>query len=269
MKQNHRWREIEPIFDEILELPAPDRAAFLAQACDGDQTLQHEVESLLAAHQQANGFLVASTAKLPPVQTHPNSVTVAQRIGPYQLHREIAQGGVGTVWLAARADEQYQQQVAIKLLKTENPGIAQRLRHERQILADLNHPNIARLLDGGTTDSGQPYLVMEYIAGVPIDAYCREQQLSLRERLQLFRTVCAAVQYAHQHLIIHCDLKPANILVTADGTLKLLDFGIAKLRQPDLSQSYQTQAGQTPMTPASKPPTPLRNCRCNVVRCRD
>ena len=259
--KNNRWHEIERIFDETVDLPEADRAAFIAQACDGDQTLQREVESLLAAHQQAKGFLVASAAKLPPVQTLSQLVTAAQRIGPYQLLREIAQGGMGTVWLAARADEQYQQQVAIKLLKTEshNPDIAQRLRHERQILADLNHPNIARLLDGGTTDSGQPYLVMEYIEGVPIDAYCQQQQLSLRVRLQLFRQVCAAVQYAHQHLIIHRDLKPANILVTADGTPKLLDFGIAKLLQPDLSQSYQTQAGQTPMTPAYASPEQVRS----------
>jgi eukaryotic-like serine/threonine-protein kinase len=257
---NNRWHSVERIFDETLELPERDRAAFLAQACDGDQTLQREVESLLAAHYKANGFLVASAAKCASA-TNTTTVTAQQRIGPYQLLCEIAQGGMGTVWLAARADDQYQQQVAIKLLKAESsaPHIAERLRYERQILADLNHPNIARLLDGGTTESGQPYIVMEYIAGMPIDEYCRAHQLTLCERLQLFRQVCAAVEYAHQHLIIHRDLKPANILVTADGTPKLLDFGIAKLLQADPKQIAQTRTGQTPMTPAYASPEQVRN----------
>ncbi len=265
--ENNRWREIERIFDETLALPEPDRAAFIAQACNGNKTLQREVESLLAAHQQANGFLASSAAPLSAKQflSGPVAITAVHRIGPYQLRHELGQGGMGTVWLAERADEQYQQQVAIKLIKTgaNNPDIAQRLRHERQILADLNHPNIARLLDGGTTDTEQPYLVMEYIEGMPIDAYCQQQQLTLRERLQLFRQVCSAVQYAHQHLIIHRDLKPANILVTAsaDGngvTPKLLDFGIAKLLQPNLAESYKTQSGLHPMTPAYASPEQIR-----------
>ncbi|MFN0124399.1 MAG: protein kinase domain-containing protein, partial [Blastocatellia bacterium] len=179
---------------------------------------------------------------------------------PYQLLREIAEGGMGVVWLAARADEQYQQQVAIKLIRGGggDAAIAQRLRHERQILADLIHPNIARLLDGGATDGGQPYLVMEYIEGAPIDEYCRREQLSIRERLELFREVCAAVQYAHQRLIIHRDLKPANILVTAGGAPRLLDFGIAKLLQPDPAASSNTQSGLHPMTPAYASPEQIR-----------
>ncbi len=257
---NNRWREVERIFDETLEQPELDRAAFMAQACAGDDTLRHEVESLLAAHQQAGGFLVASAAKLSSVNYGTTAMSARQRIGPYQLLREIAQGGMGVVWLAERADDQYRQQVAIKLIKAgaSNADIAHRLRHERQILADLNHPNIARLLDGGTTESGQPYLVMEYIEGVPIDAYCQQQQLTLRARLQLFRQVCAAVQYAHQHLIIHRDLKPANILVTADGAPKLLDFGIAKLLQPNLADSHHTQSGLHPMTPAYASPEQMR-----------
>lgn len=261
--ENNAWSEIECIFAETLELPEADRAAFLARACNGNKTLQREVESLLAAHQQAQGFLASSAASQAKLQFLPGSLTItaAHRIGPYQLRRELGQGGMGTVWLAERVDEQYKQQVAIKLLKAgaNHPDIAHRLRHERQILADLNHPNIARLLDGGTTDNGQPYLVMEYIEGVPIDAYCQLQQLPLLARLRLFRMVCSAVQYAHQHLIIHRDLKPANILVAADGTPKLLDFGIAKLLQPDLAQSYQTQAGQTPMTPAYASPEQVRS----------
>ncbi|MFN7927796.1 MAG: protein kinase [Blastocatellia bacterium] len=260
--ENNRWREIERLFDETLELPEADRAAFLAHACCGDESLQREVYSLLAAHEQANGFLASHAAPLPAKQILQRpAASTTERIGPYQLLRELAQGGMGSVWLAQRADEQYHQQVAIKLLKTgtNNPDIAGRLRHERQILADLNHPNIARLLDGGMTESGQPYLVMEYIEGVPMDVYCQQQQLALRARLQLFRQVCAAVGYAHQHLIIHRDLKPANILVTSDGIPKLLDFGIAKLLQPGRSESYQTQTGQTPMTPAYASPEQVRS----------
>src|SRR6202008_4451089 len=141
------------------------------------------------------------------------------------------EGGMGSVYRAARADEQYQKQVAIKLVKLGlgTPLSVARFRAERQILANLEHPNIARLLDGGTTENGLPYVVMELVEGQPIDQYCDTQGLSVEERLRLFRTVCLAVQYAHQHLVVHRDLKPGNILVTADGTPKLLDFGIAKI----------------------------------------
>ncbi len=265
--EHNRWHEIEQIFDEALEHDEAERPAFLAQACQGDAELRREVESLLRADEQVGSFIaspllaVSAAHDFSPSHYDESPSLEGARIGAYQIEREIARGGMGTVYLATRADDQYHQQVAIKLLKAgaNHSDIAGRLRHERQILADLNHPNIARLLDGGTTESGQPYLVMEYIAGVPIDAYCRDHQLTLRERLQLFRQVCAAVAYAHQHLIIHRDLKPANILVTADGTPKLLDFGIAKLLQPDLSQSYQTQAGQTPMTPAYASPEQVRS----------
>jgi serine/threonine protein kinase len=136
--------------------------------------------------------------------------------------------------------------------------VRHRFLHERQVLADLNHPNIARLLDGGTAEDGRPYIVLEYIEGRPIDDYCQQQQLSLNERLQLFRQVCTAVQYAHQHLLIHRDLKPANVLVTSDGVPKLLDFGIAKLLQPDLAQSFETLPGTQPMTPAYASPEQVR-----------
>jgi serine/threonine protein kinase len=152
-------------------------------------------------------------------------------IGPYRIVRTIGQGGMGAVYLAERADAQYRGHVAIKLCNAlfATPVAMDRLRAERQILANLDHPNIARLLDGGTTAEGMPYLIMEYIEGAPIDVYADQRQLSLRERLSLFRDVCAAVHYAHQHLVVHRDIKPSNILVTTDGRVKLLDFGIAKL----------------------------------------
>src|SRR5262249_11433822 len=150
--------------------------------------------------------------------------------------REIGHGGMGVVYLAVRADDHYRKRVAIKLVQRgmDVDFVIRRFRHERQILASLDHPNIARLLDGGATPSGLPYFVMEYIEGQPIDEYCDHNRLSTVERLKLFRQVCAAVQYAHQNLVVHRDIKPGNILVTSDGTPKLLDFGIAKLLNPEL-----------------------------------
>ncbi len=248
------WSEIERIFDEALACADSERAAFVQAACAGDELLRREVEALLAADQK-----LQQAPRLLASPLHQTNGT-PPKLGAYQLQHEIARGGMGAVWLAHRADEQFEQQVAIKLLRAgaNHDDLQRRFYHERQILADLNHPNIARLLDGGTTPEGQPYFVMEYIEGVPVDEYCQQQQLSVRERLLLFRQVCAAVQYAHQHLIIHRDLKPANILVTADGTPKLLDFGIAKLLQPNLADSYHTQSGLHPMTPAYASPEQIR-----------
>src|SRR5207253_391487 len=155
------------------------------------------------------------------------------RIGPYKIIREIGRGGMGTVYLAARADD-FEKRVAIKLIKRgmDTDEILSRFRNERQILANLDHPNIARLLDGGTTTDGLPYFVMEYIEGQTIDEYCEARKLATAERLQLFRMVCGAVHYAHQNLVVHRDLKPSNILVTPEGVPKLLDFGIAKILSP-------------------------------------
>ena len=152
-------------------------------------------------------------------------------MGPYRIVRPLGRGGMGAVYLAVRDDDQFHKEVAIKTLKFELEGgsAVSRFRHERQILAHLEHPNIARLLDGGATEQGTPYIVLEYVAGVPIADWCEKQRLSIEQRLRLFRQVCDAVQYAHQHLIVHRDIKPGNILVTADGAPKLLDFGIAKL----------------------------------------
>ena len=160
---------------------------------------------------------------------------VGRRIGPYQLVRMLGRGGMGTVYEAVRADDQYRQSVAMKFISQgfDNPESIARFRNERQILATLQHPNIAALLDGGTTADGQPYIVMEFIEGEPIVSYCRRKNLAIPERLELFRALCAAVHHAHQMLVIHRDIKPANVLVTVDGIPKLLDFGIAKLIAPE------------------------------------
>jgi serine/threonine protein kinase len=248
--EHQRWWQIDELFQEALVLTVQDRAAFLTSACAGDAQLRREVEALLATEEEADSFLAT-----PPVKFRqsalPEEAAVGQRLGAYRLLRELGRGGMGAVYLAERADGQFQQQVALKLIKRgmDTDEIISRFRHERQILAGLNHPNIARLLDGGTTADGLPYFVMEYIVGQPIDRYCAEQQLGVEARLQLFRDVCAAVQHAHQNLVVHRDLKPSNILVTNEGRVELLDFGIAKLlHAPTTPPGVSTQIGMRVLT---------------------
>ncbi len=231
------WPIVEEILNRALDLPPAERAAYVDRVCGSDERLRREVESLLAFDAPDDSFLespaLSSLADLPEASADP---LAGRRIGPYQLLREIGRGGMGAVFLAMRDDGHYQKQVAIKVIKRglDTDFILRRFLSERQILASLDHPNIARLLDGGATQEGLPYLVMEYVEGRPITAYCEAERLPIAERLRLFREACAAVHYAHQHLVIHRDLKPSNILVTADGKPKLLDFGIAKMLDPDV-----------------------------------
>lgn len=247
-----RWSKIEEIFHKSLGRAPEERPAFVSEACGGDEALRAEVESLLRSHLQPQGFIesppVEEALSLlmpgtePPMHGRP--------IGPYKLVREIGHGGMGTVYLAERADSEYQRRVAIKLIR---PGLqsevaAHRFHVERQILANLDHPNIARLLDGGRTEEGVPYIVMEYVDGIPIDAFCDRNSLPIPRRLALFRTICSAVHYAHQNLVVHRDIKPGNILVTADGVPKLVDFGIAKLLDPVGIDTALTSTGQGVMT---------------------
>ena len=260
-----QWQQVREAY-EAVAAAAPDQpAATLAEVCGDDAELRAQVERLLDAGAQAGEFLerppLLDPAALP-------AVNAGRRIGPYQILSEIGQGGMSTVYLAVRADAAYEQQVAIKLLwpGLRSRDLLRRFRQERQILADLDHPNIARLLDGGTTAEGWPYLVMEYIAGVPLTEYCETQRATLDERLRLFRAVCAAVEYAHQHDVIHRDLKPSNILVTPspdgkDGTVKLLDFGIAKLLKPDsqAEAATLTQSALHLLTPDYASPEQIRN----------
>ncbi len=207
---------------------------FLDRSCAGDSELRREVESLLSSHERAGtGFLNTPAVDLQSGST-PTPTRVGRRIGAYDILEEIGHGGMGEVYRACRADGQYEKEVAIKLVRGgyDTASVLDRFRHERQILASLDHPNIARLLDGGTTEDGIPYLVMELIEGTPIDRYCDVNQLNVNQRLRLFVQVCGAVQYAHQRLVIHRDIKPGNILVTKEGVPKLLDFGIAKILDP-------------------------------------
>lgn len=249
--QAERWSQIDALCQAALDHPASERAAFLEAECAGDWTLRQEVEALLVHSVEAEKFMEAPAIESilralaeeqsgdPTDETiaphnEPAALGTGHRIGSYQIIEQIGTGGMGEVFLARRADDQFQKQVAIKLIRVgeASPFIIGRFRNERQILASLDHPNIAHLLDGGTTEDGIPYLVMELVQGVPIDLYCDAHRLSTTQRLKLFLEVCAAVQYAHQRLIVHRDLKPSNILVTHEGIPKLLDFGIAKILDP-------------------------------------
>ena len=247
-----RWKQVKGVVGAALDRPAEERGALVDAACAGDAELRTEVESLLASASEAHEFLeTAGRPALlrPPPEGRPETRAGA-RVGPYRILGEIGRGGMGAVYLAERDDEEYRQRVAIKLVRgdADSGSVVRRFRQERQILAELDHPNIARLLDGGTTEEGLPYFVMEYVDGAPIDAYCEAGKLKVRERLELFRTVCAAIGDAHRKQVVHRDLKPSNILVTAPGTPKLVDFGIAKVLTPT-SGSELTATGTHLMTP--------------------
>jgi eukaryotic-like serine/threonine-protein kinase len=239
-----RFQVIERLYRAALAFDNTQRSAYLDKECGQDESLRHEVEALLSYARYGAGFMespaieefvLTSQSCAQEVAGAPRLSVIGKRVGEYQIVARIGSGGMGDVFRAVRADNEYKQLVAIKLVsvRDESGAIVSRLRSERQILAILDHPNIARLLDGGTTEDGIPFFVMELIDGSPIDQYCLTHQLSVDDRLQLFLQVCSAVEYAHQRLIIHRDLKPANILVSADGVPKLLDFGIAKILSPE------------------------------------
>ncbi len=244
-----RWQLVREVFGGALERDPADWAAYLRRACAGDHDLRSEVESLLEAHRLGANFLEepgeAAALRAAPVDEDLRG----QRLGAYEIERCIGRGGMGAVYSAVRADSAFDKRVAIKLLRRgmDSAEVARRFRDERQILAGLEHPNVARLLDGGTTPGGRPYLVMEYVEGLPIDEYCNARQLTVSGRLELLRKVCAAVQFAHRNLVVHRDLKPSNILGTAAGEPKLLDFGIAKILDPELVSPTVTISGL--MTP--------------------
>jgi serine/threonine protein kinase len=252
-----RWVQIRQIFDGALERPQRDRAAYLRVVCARDDQLRKEVESLLASYDESGDFLDQPAAELEISSLRTLDDRSAElprilRVGPYQLEQRIGRGGMGSVWLASRVDHEYQMKVAIKMVKRgmDTAEILRRFRSERQLLAGLDHPNIARLIDGGSTPDGLPYLVMEYVEGTRIDQYCESRMSSISERLNLFRSVCAAVQYAHSNLVVHRDIKASNILVAKDGTPKLLDFGIAKLIHNEFSTlaAAETRPELRPMT---------------------
>ncbi|MCH8241695.1 MAG: serine/threonine protein kinase, partial [Planctomycetes bacterium] len=258
-----RWRKIRELLEQAVDMSPAEREKFLSRSCGDDAALQVEVQSLLIgcddAHSPLDACVVDLYSELIGSQEAPS--LVGQQVGPYQLVRFIASGGMGAVYLATSPDSPHRKEVAVKLIRrrTLTPDTLRRFRIERQALAALHHPHIAALLDGGVTDTGLPYLVMEYVDGPPIDKYCDEKRFSTNERLELFRAVCSGVAYAHRNLIVHRDLKPNNILVTSQGIPKLLDFGIAKVLDPHAAdQPGETTTRNRILTPEYASPEHIR-----------
>lgn len=272
-----RWKKIEEIFNSAAELPVTERLAFVSANTDGDDELKVEVENLLASLDDADQFIES------PIWTDSNFINtkakqelskslddakngdddfLGQQIGVYKLTRQIGRGGMGAVYQAERADGEFHQTVAVKLIKRgmDTDFIVRRFRHERQILASFEHPFIARLLDGGTTSDGVPYFVMEYISGETLYNYCDTNRLPVRDRLKIFQKICSALEYAHERQIIHRDIKPSNILINQSGSPKLLDFGIAKILDPDLIHESLNPTGSMlrMMTPDYASPEQVR-----------
>lgn len=258
-----RWKRIDQILDELLDSSSSQIETILANRCGEDVALRAEVMKLFAATEKASGFMEVSAleSETETLDLETGEGLIGGRVGKYRLLRLIGRGGMGNVFLAARNDDEFRKTVAVKLVNTfwSDDEMAQRFRRERQILAKLEHPNIARLLDGGTTKDKVAFLVMEYVSGVPITEYCKDKCKTTNQILKIFLRVCGAVRYAHQNLIIHRDLKPNNILVTADGTVKLLDFGVAKLLQPELLDvSQNLTMGANILTPNYASPEQLK-----------
>jgi len=249
------WEKIQELFLAAADLAPAARASFLDRVCGDDVELRREVESLLASDSDGEDSIAALVTGAAQ-ELLGGDPLIGARLGSWRVEREIGRGGMGAVYLATRDDGDYQQQAAVKLVKEgmDTAQVLDRFRHERQILANLNHPFIARLIDGGSTEQGRPYLVMEYVEGQPIDSWLQERGAGLEDRLALFLRVCDAVSYAHRLLVVHRDLKPGNILITPDGTPKLLDFGIAKLLAPDQDPATTLAADTRAITPGYASP---------------
>jgi len=245
MSEPASWADAKRVFEAALDMPESERIAFVDAACGGNVALLEEVRSLLAWHKGSTGFLETPASALAEAQAEQSPVRlVGQAVGTWRVLDVVGSGGMGVVYRAERADAAFRRHAALKVVRPgpDAPQIVQRFQVERETLAALDHPNIARLMDGGTTADGHPFFVMELVDGEPIDRYCDEHRLSIDERLDLFRKVCAGVQYAHENLIVHRDIKPDNILVTRDGVPKLLDFGVAKILSRDGPQSADDPA---------------------------
>ena len=261
--QAERWQRLEEIFQAALEHAPPGRAAWLDAACGDDSGLRGEIDELLRAHEHGDADFTQSAAfvdALRVLERRSARVREGRLIGPYRVAREIGHGGMSRVYLAARADQAFDKWVAIKVVEAgrDTEEMIGRFQSERQILARLDHPNITRILDGGTTEDGLPFLVMDYVDGEPIDRYCDSRALDVTARLGLFQGVCGAVHYAHQNLIIHRDIKPGNVLVTRDGVPRLLDFGIAKLLGSEALATEATRTVARRLTPEYASPEQVR-----------
>lgn len=276
--ESERWKLLEELFHQAMALPPDQRQGFLEHECE-DPELRARVEELVRAEDGSDSFIAGTidgvisdpsfARRMDPAESGAGAATAStlgpgELVGQYRLVGELGRGGMGIVYEAERVDT-YDQRVAIKIVQEAVPGTIDRFHMERQILADLVHPNIARLLDGGTTSGGLHYLVMELVEGVPVDKYCDDNGLGLRQRLQLFMSICSAVSFAQTNLVVHRDLKPSNILVTADGQPKLLDFGIARLLDPGGLQSDVTVAFGRLLTPDFASPEQVRGERVTTA----
>ena len=257
------------LFEQALDRPEAERAAFLDEACGPDARLRAEVHALLEADSRAGDFLNRAPSVEEVVDPDPGPDPLLGRdIGPWRISRLLGRGGMGNVYLGERGDAAYEGRAAIKVIRRgmDSDDILERFRYERRVLARLQHPNIARLFDGGSLEDGMPYFVMEFVDGDPIDRYCDARALGLRERIELFLTVCGAVQFAHQNLVVHRDLKPANILVSADGQTHLLDFGIARvLAGEGGDEGGLTRGARGPFTPLYASPEQLAGARVTTA----
>ncbi|HYO99333.1 MAG TPA: protein kinase, partial [Pyrinomonadaceae bacterium] len=272
----NRWRKIESVLQSALDLPAEERDRFLAESCAGDAGLKDEVERLLAEHEEAGSFLespawaderfadsaVRLSLKCAGEEFDAARLMLGRRVGAFRLTGELGRGGMGAVYLAERTDGEFRQRVAVKLIKRgmDTDEIVRRFRHERQVLAAFDHPHIARLFDGGTTDDGLPFFVMEYVEGEPLYEFCDGRRMTVGARLELFQRICSAVAHAHDAGVVHRDIKPGNVMVTRDGDPKLLDFGIAKILDPALvgESLKQTATMMRLMTPEYASPEQVR-----------
>jgi eukaryotic-like serine/threonine-protein kinase len=252
---NDSWLRVKEVFATALEQDPAKRAAFLDQACANDDALRAEVDSLLEAHEDSGDFIERPAAAR--LESSPPPDWIGRRVGAYRIVGSLGSGGMSDVFRAVRADDEYHKEVAVKILRAgyDTQFLIERFKSEKRMLATLDHPNIARILDGGSTNEGLPYLVMDFIQGRPIDQYCRERHLANRQRLQLFQQLCSAVQYVHKHLMVHADLKCNNILVTDDGSVRLLDFGVSELVN---SGSTRNPHGLVAFTPEYASPEQLR-----------
>jgi serine/threonine protein kinase len=260
------WTQIETLFLEATELPASHRESFVQSRCGDDSRIRDEVLSLLGFCDKDSPELLAAISAGAATFIKDDPLT-GLALGPYRIERELGCGGMAVVYLASRTDGQFQKHVAIKLIKRgmDSAAVIERLRRERSILAQLDHPNIGRLLDGGTTPDGLPYIIMEYVEGLPVDRYCAERGLGIEQRCALMSKVFDAVSYAHRKLVVHRDLKPSNILVTSDGTPKLLDFGLAKILDADSDGGVTATERGYPLTPNYASPEQLRGLELSTA----
>lgn len=250
-----QWARIDALFPELLSLPPADRPAALDRHCADDPWLRQELISLLDAADAAD-FLDAPAAVVSTEPARVETLPPGTRLGPWQLGERIGSGGMGDVYAGERADGTFQRRIAIKVIRRglDTESVLGRFLRERRILGQLRHPNVAELIDAGATPDGRPYLVMERVDGVPITTWCVEREASLREILELMRQVCEAVHEAHRKLVVHRDLKPSNVLVTGDGQIKLLDFGVAKMLSDEIDEDTTRTLAAAPLTPAFAAP---------------